>query len=108
MDSCASSISTTSELASLNKTRLAIKSPIESTYIVGAQKTKRKKNPQTATLQFRRNKVVDSKGTCLFAHKMYQSFCHGKKKEGEARKEEEVGPARLMIMMMMFIKTKEL
>jgi hypothetical protein len=46
MDSSASSISTTSELASLNETRLASKSLIESTYKVGAQKTKRKKTPQ--------------------------------------------------------------
>jgi len=37
----------------------------------------------------RRNKVLDSKGICLFAHKTYQSFCRQKKEEGEARKEEE-------------------
>jgi hypothetical protein len=59
---------------------------------VGAQKTKRKETPQQRhcnELISRRNKVLDSKGICLFAHKMYQSFCHQKKEEGEARKKEE-------------------
>jgi len=61
----------------------------------------------------RRNKVLDSKGICLFAHKMYQSFCRHKKKRKKKqgirrrRRSEEVGPARLVIMMM-FINTKEL